>query len=60
MPVEIIARIPSDKDELIIPPEIEQKFATLLNDHPSTPEEISLKLQVFISMKLVIISVNCI
>ena len=41
MPVEIIARIPSDKDELMVPPEIEKKFAILLNDHPLTTEEIA-------------------
>lgn len=41
MPVEIIARIPSDKDELMVPPEIEKKFASLLNDHPLTTEEIA-------------------
>jgi wyosine [tRNA(Phe)-imidazoG37] synthetase (radical SAM superfamily) len=41
LPVEIIARIPSDKDELMVPPEIEKKFAALLNDHLLTTEEIA-------------------
>lgn len=41
VPVEIIARIPSDKDELMIPPEIEGIIAKIINDHPSTVEEIA-------------------
>ena len=41
LPVEIIARIPADKDELMVPPEIEKKFAALLNDHLLTTEEIA-------------------